>query len=356
MVIKERLSIQDKKSMMQWFNIFFNAGSHKQFRQKSLLFLMILSFSNACQSKFENNNTPCFYHWKTSYHLTDFEKKYVHEHQVKKIYLHCFDIAMHDSLPKPQGVLLWDDSVEKKIEYIPTVFIDNEVFKHLDSLAIQQMAKNTLSLCKQILDAQQLNISEIQIDCDWTKSTRTNYFYFLNQLKKQPITLSATLRLYQYKYQTESGIPPVDYVSLMCYNMGTLKNVSADNSILNTKDLSAYLNVKTPYPIALNVALPIFNWTLLYHAKQFKGILYLQPNVMNENWHRQSSILYICNKEYYDTLCDRIFYPNESVRIETITKKQLHEAQQTIQQNITNTKNEIIYFDLDSNKISQCLY
>ena len=63
------------------------------------------------------------------------------------------------------------------------------MFKHLDSLAIQQMAKNTLSLCKQILNAQQLNISELQIDCDWTKSTRTNYFYFLNQLKKQQLDL-----------------------------------------------------------------------------------------------------------------------------------------------------------------------
>ena len=334
----------------------FHVDSHRQLSPQRLWIIMIFLLFNACHSKLENHLNPCFYHWKTSYHLTDFEKKYLQNHHVNKIYLHCFDIAMHDLLPKPRGVLIWNDSVDKKIKYIPTVFIENEVFKQIDSLAIQQMAKNTLSLCTQILDAQQLTMQEIQIDCDWTESTRRNYFYFLNQLKKSGLTISATLRLYQYKYRTASGIPPVDYVSLMCYNMGTLKKIQAENSILNTNDLANYLNVKTPYPMALNIALPIFHWTLLFQEQHFKGILYQQPNVLNENWHRETSMLYICTKEYYDTLCERIFLKNESVRIESISKKQLNEALSTIQKKVNNTKNEIIYFDLDSNKISQCLY
>lgn len=311
---------------------------------------------NACTTPKSSNESIAFYYWKTHYHLNSFERAYLQKQDVQKIYLHCFDIALENGQPKPQGVLLWQEAALKGIEYIPTVFIQNEILQKADTSHLHELAQHTFSLCKQILAAQQLSIKELQIDCDWTESTRDSYFYFLKCLKQNNITLSTTLRLYQYKYATKSGIPPADYVSLMCYNMGNMKKAQNENSILNKNDLQAYLQSAKAYPLPLNIALPIFNWTLLYSNQTFKGILYQVPDLQNRYWKRISEISYICVQAHFDSICQQNFYPNESIRMETISKKDLEQALLTIQHYVNNSKNEIIYFDLDSSKIRHCLY
>ena len=315
-----------------------------------------LLFINACTPSKSSNENQAFYYWKTQYQLNSFEKEYLKKKGIKKIYLHCFDIAVENNLPKPQGVLRWKEAPIHKIEYIPTVFIQNDIFKQTDTNLLNELAQNCFSLCGQIMASQQLPLQEMQVDCDWTASTRDSYFYFLKCLKQKRIIVSATLRLYQYKYADKSGIPPADYVSLMCYNMGTMKKDENENSILNRNNLHSYLQTVKSYPLPMNIALPIFNWTLLYSNQMFKGILYKTPMVENKYWKRISEIKYICVQAHFDSNCQRNFYPNESIRIETISKKDLEQALHTIQHYVKNSKNEIIYFDLDSSKIRHCLY
>lgn len=319
-----------------------------------LLLLSLLLF--ACNSAKNKREAISFYYWKSTYRLTAFEVGYLKKQGVSKIYLHCFDVINNQGAPLPEAVLLWADSLQPGIEYIPTVFIENSLFAHIDSAAIRTMADRVQGLCSQILAHKHLKLSEIQIDCDWTKTTRDAYFYFLTSLKQKKLTVSNTLRLYQYKYRQQAGIAPVDFATLMCYNMGNMQNEQAENSILNLQDLRAYLSAQPTYPKALNMALPIFKWTLLYHKHQFKGILYQNPDLNHGNWKQISGTQYLCTQAYTDSLCQLEFNKEDVIRVEEISKQHLAEAQSLIHHYVNNSKNEIIYFDLDSSKIHHALY
>ncbi len=315
-----------------------------------------VSCIQSSEVKNSKNEDISFYYWKTNYTLTGFETEYLRKHHVKKIYLHCFDVVWENHTATPQGVLLWQDEPLPNVQYIPTVFIRNEVFLNKDTVMLKGMADKIISLSSQILASRKLPLSEIQIDCDWTKTTRDAYFYFLAYLKQKKLLVSNTLRLYQYKYREESGIAPADYTSLMCYNMGNMKDEHAENSILNQKDLVSYLSGQHTYPKPLNIALPLFNWTLLYNQHSLKGILYKTPDLQNQYWKRISDIQYLCTQDYYDLNCGQEFYKNEKIRIEQITPQALKEALLIIKKYVKNSKNELIYFDLDSSKIHSTLY
>jgi hypothetical protein len=317
--------------------------------------VLVLGFF-ACNSVNNKREAISFYYWKSTYRLTAFEVEYLKKQKVSKIYLHCFDVTDNQGAPLPEAVLLWADSLQPGIEYIPTVFIENSLFTETDSAAVRTLADRVQGLCSQILAHKQLSLSEIQIDCDWTKTSRDQYFYFLTLLKQKKLMVSNTLRLYQYKYRTDAGIAPTDFASLMCYNMGNMQNRQAQNSILNRKDLQAYISSQKAYPKPLNIALPIFKWTLLYKQQCFKGILYQHPDLNNGNWKQISATQYLCTHAYADSMCDATFYKDDLLRIEEISKHDLAEALALIHKHVKNSKNEIIYFDLDSSKIHHTLY
>lgn len=109
--------------------------------------------------------------------------------------------------------------------------------------------------------------SEVQIDCDWTPSTQERYFMLLDQLrpllKSKSCELSCTIRLHQYKYPDQTGIPEVDRGMLMVYNIGDLDDPEESNSIFDIETVKSYLNPSGNYPLQLDVALPIFGWGVL---------------------------------------------------------------------------------------------
>lgn len=321
---------------------------------KPFLFVLIFFLTLFSCRKKELPNEIGFYYWKTNYHLTKYEEEYLHEHHVKKIYVRCFDIVLQGNNPIPEHPILWKDKPLPQVEYIPTVFIKNDVFLNRDTSLLKNLAEKTLTLCAQIFSSQQLPLREIQFDCDWTKTTRDAFFYFLTYIKSKNLIVSNTLRLYQYKYRHDAGIAPVDYASLMCYNMGNIKDVQAENSILNKKELSSYLSSPS-YPKPLNIALPIFHWTLVYQGNTFKGIVYDKPDISNGCWQKISSSSYRCIRDYHDISCQQDFFTNEIIRLENISKEDLYQAQEIIQNKVNFTKHEIIYFDLDSSKLAHCL-
>lgn len=317
-----------------------------------LIFFIVFLFS----CNYKETEQKSFYYWKTTYSLSAFEKQYLQKQQVKRIFIRMFDIIPSSLSPLPESVLLWKEKPVASIQYIPTVFIKNEIFYNIDSVQIKKLVSNTYSLVKQILSSQELPFTEIQIDCDWTKNTKENYFYFLKELKKKNLIVSNTLRLYQYKYRNESGIAPTDFATLMCYNMGNMKNISIENSILNIKNLKEYTYHVKPYPNAINVAMPIFYWTLLYSKNTLVGILYETPNTQNGNWKQINKNKYQVINPYFDNELNRNFDFEDQIRIEKITTAEFETAKKYIQQTINHSINEIIYFDLDSSKIQTYLH
>jgi hypothetical protein len=116
--------------------------------------------------------------------------------------------------------------------------------------------------------------SELQIDCDWTPSTREAYFRFLKLLQAQckKKQISSTLRLWQYRDRDKAGIPPVKRCHLMLYSTGNPDEFSPENSIAETKLISGYLEAPA-YPLQLDIALPIFSWASLFRDGRFVSLI-----------------------------------------------------------------------------------
>jgi len=234
------------------------------------------------------NTEPAIYYWKSYFSPTSFEKQRLDSLQVGRLYIKFFDVAWDDLVQKalPVAKINIRDTVymqQKKV--VPTVFITNEVFYKLDSAGVKDLAANTTSLLKKYSTLYHMeNIDEVQMDCDWTATTKNKYFYFLNAIKAQNIVpvLSATIRLHQVKYTTSSGIPPADKGLLMCYNMGNLQDAKALNSIIDAETFKKYQSFIQTYPLPLDIGLPLFDWYVLFRKDRYAGLfLSIPPPVLN---------------------------------------------------------------------------
>ena len=166
---------------------------------------------------------------------------------------------------------------------IPTVFITNECMQRIDPAQIGELAGNICSLTRDIMNSDGFSsIAELQFDCDWSVSTKDNYFLLLERIRsawKGPkIPISATIRLHQVKFMARSGIPPVDKGLLMCYNMGNLRNPATKNSIIEAEELKKYMGNLPGYPIPLDVAFPLFDWKVLFRNNSYTGLIQGLPD------------------------------------------------------------------------------
>ncbi|RYY71140.1 MAG: hypothetical protein EOO13_04140 [Chitinophagaceae bacterium] len=225
--------------------------------------------------------SPAFYHWKTEFAPTAFEWDVISQNKVKDIYLRFFDVSWDNSYNRPLPVAqlrMADKNIiaQKNITVIPTVFITNECIKNIGLDQCSSLAKKIYQLVNDVARVNAVDsFSEIQVDCDWTATTKEKYFSLLTALQQidSSHVYSATIRLYQVKYVTNAGVPPVKKGLLMCYNMGNLKDASISNSILDPATLEKYTTNLNSYPLPLDVALPLFDWYVLFRKNEYKGLL-----------------------------------------------------------------------------------
>jgi hypothetical protein len=218
---------------------------------------------------------PAFYYWKSAYKLSAYEQQCLDSLRVKTLYVKFFDVDWDDLTRQssPKAVVQFAQAPAANI--IPTVFITNQTLQQISPAEAAELPGKITQLIQGILEKYKLPApTEVQIDCDWSESTKDTYFALLKKIKDGfPGTqLSATIRLYQTKYYQKAGVPPVDKGLLMCYNMGNLKNMGSDNSIIENSELEKYIGNLHSYPLPLDVALPIFNWKVWFRNGQYKGI------------------------------------------------------------------------------------
>lgn len=231
-----------------------------------LLFLILVLVD--CKSE----NTPRdlgrgVYFWKTTFELSQKEAAFLEKNKIEKIYLRFFDVDMLHNEAVPKGIIAIKSKVNQEI--IPTVFIANRVFEQLKFDQIEDLSSKVLGQINKLSK----NHQEIQLDCDWTLSTKNKYFFFLEKLKeKSPKTMrfSATIRLHQIKFHEKTGIPPVNEGVLMLYNTGDWRKLKAENSVFDPQTTMNYLDNLGKYSLKLNFAFPIFQQVLAYR----NGIFY----------------------------------------------------------------------------------
>lgn len=221
-----------------------------------------------------------FYYWKTAFHLSPKEKETLQQLAVNQLYVKFFDVEWNpdSESPQPAAKSIFQQAPPQSITITPVVFITQEPLQKSSPGQLEALAANIASLLSSMATTNQLSLSnEVQIDCDWTAKTKEAYFSLINAMKKQAFfhnkTLSVTIRLHQVKFRNRNGIPPADRGLLMCYNMGNLRHPQTKNSIIEEAELRKYIANLDSYPLPLDIALPIFDWYVLFEGNRYKGLV-----------------------------------------------------------------------------------
>lgn len=314
---------------------------------KNIIFLFtVFLFATSC-NRDESSHQIHFYYWKTDVHFGETEKDYFRSLSCKKLFIRLFDIDLQDGLPSPIAKIKRFDAHVLPAEYVPVVFITNRTFTHLSDEAIEDLAINMNKLIQDIASANQFpNIHEINIDCDWTQSTRAAYFTFLKALRKQSgKKVSCTLRLHQIKDKKLTGIPPVAKGYLMCYATSEPTANSTINSILDISLLKSYTRNINEYPLAFDIALPLYSWGIVTnHLGDKKLINGLTPDDL------QTPAFRATGENTFEVMQDCFLqglYINKgfTIKLELITPQLLNEAKRYLHQK-TDHDYDIVYFHL----------
>jgi hypothetical protein len=296
-----------------------------------------------------------FYYWKSVFKLSNFEKQRLDDLHIKTLYIKFFDVGWDDVVKTatPIAQLRINDSAylhASSINIVPTIFITNECIYKIDTAQTKQLAHKIWVLTKSMIANNGLqNIPEIQIDCDWTASTKDKYFSLLTELQKleKQIPFSATIRLHQIKYISKTGIPPVKRGMLMCYNMGNLTNKEIENSILDITELKKYIGNLQHYPLPLDVVFPLFDWKVLFRKESFKGLIenlpdsFLREEIFNENKNKFTVI-----KD--TTINGYTFKKDDLIRNEQSAYAAVLRAVVLISEKLSNNQTRVSLYHLDT--------
>ncbi len=358
---------------MNWTKFFQKKTSNlnsisRFFFQCSLMAGGLLLFYCRC-SKQPREVTASFYHWKSDVHLTDFEKNYCQQLNVHKLYVRLFDVDWDEAtqFPKPVGVV---DTLEKtNFEIIPTIFITNRTFLQLSENQIDTLVRlivNKINTCRSLNTTVEKSgsFNEIQIDCDWTGTTRDRFFAFLRKLKSiSDKKISATIRLHQVKFKDKTGVPPIDAGVLMVYNMGNLDNITAKNSILDLTILKTYVTKLKKYPIKLDIALPIFSWGVVMRDGEVVKLMHNVDKKEILSTPQYSLIFKENTNGHFEILKNTYFkgyylYKDDDIRIENMADNLnvLEQSADVISQNLDNSQLTVIFYHLDSLTLQRFRY
>lgn len=320
--------------------------------RKTSIILLLFIVNQLLFSCADNEHPPvAFYYWKQTFQLNKSQKELLTKCQTNRLYVKFFDVVLNEN-NQVAPVSKIDFKQAPSTEIIPCVFIQNAVF--VGDRDAGALAKKMTDLIDRIAQRNDLKFNEIQIDCDWTQGSRENYFRFLQSLQKQApdLTISCTVRLHQVKYQTKSGVPPVKKGLLMCYNMDDIDEFSTENSIVSEKVLKEYLNEESSYPLQLDLALPVYQWGLMFRL----GKLSLIANDINKTDLKKHHVQRIEGNIYRATrncfVKGTYLCKGDLVRLEESTPAELIK----ISKALSKTKlsfHQVIFYHLSQDNINQ---
>lgn len=326
--------------------------------KKLLLFGMLSMLFFSCQKENKIENVErAFYYWKSNQYRMSQELDTLRRNsEVNKLYVKFFEVDYSDALgffpiSKTQ---LYFYKRQDSINIVPTVFLKNAVFMKASRGSIDTLADNINFLinkyCKERFEQAKKPI-EFQMDCDWTMKTKDNYFYFLKKLKEiSKKEISCTLRLYPYKYPDKMGVPPVDKVMLMCYNLINPLENENKNSILDLAELESYLKSVPKYPKHIDIALPIYSWMHVYQNERFSNVIYANNKGMKKILKQDKPLWYSVTK---DTVVNDIYLRiGDKIKFEEINAEKIKSAIKLLKSNIDFDDNTTIsLFHLDEEQL-----
>jgi hypothetical protein len=238
-----------------------------------------------------------FYYWKAA-PPSERELGLLRELSVGKLYLRAFDIDEEGAAVGASRLGAGEIAeLSRGLVLVPVVYIVNGYFAGASPGSGTLPAAGVLAkdLAARLESGGWLagGRAELQVDCDWTPSTRDAYFSFLKALRDalhgatreaahdalreeaelNVPRLSVTIRLHQAKDRATNGIPPVERGMLMAYNLLNPADAGGRSAILDLETLKAYLPSLGDYPLPLDLALPAWSWVSQFEGSRFIGLI-----------------------------------------------------------------------------------
>lgn len=363
---------------------------------KNIIFILLFVVLNGATCEKEHEVVRSFCFWKTDLNFQTEDDSLIKNLKVQHMYVRFFDVDWNPYAKEPLPVATINDLrlSESNPEITPSIFITNEVVlqsnkKQLDSLATR-IAKRVQQIGKKMIETKadkiansivypkdyykqenykrinydsvkaielaklKVDFKEILIDCDWSEKSKDNYFYLLKQIKKgfPTVQVSATIRLWQYKYATKAGIPPVDKGLLMCYNLTKPEDFNSKNSIGTSEELAEYIT-HDQYKLKLDIALPLYSWAVVFRGNKFKGILSDYDQLRNDTikLKKSSESKYVLQD---DILVGETYLRNgDEIRIEKISEDELEKMISIIKSKIQiDNQTKVTFFSFDKKYIN----
>ena len=179
------------------------------------------------------------YYWSTVLDIDSQKAAFIGRHGVSRVYLRYFDVVPDEAgRPVPNATLRFKTGVPRGVEVVPTVYVVNSCMAADTSGLAERIVRRVAQMCETNGIGP---VSELQIDCDWTRRTRERYFAFLRTVGRlaadRGMRVSATIRL----HQLAEAPPPVDRGVLMMYNTGDFTSPDCEKPILDMRDAAPYV-------------------------------------------------------------------------------------------------------------------
>jgi hypothetical protein len=301
----------------------------------------------------EKNMSGAVYHWKSTYNPSEKAKKTMEDLHITKEYIRFFDIDF-DKEVLPKGMINFKGKPKKIV--VPVVYITNKTFAKLSLAEIPTLAAKTVAKIQSIAKENELGFDEVQLDCDWTKSTAQAYFNFLNEISyafQGKVKLSCTLRLHQVKFKEQTGVPPVERVALMLYNVGDWTNVNTKNSLFDSEVIDQYIYRLPEYPLPVDIALPIYQQALVFRNNKFHTYF---KNVSKTDLKKEFNMK--ASESDETLICQEncefrsfSFRKGDVFRHENVDFKTLNKVKMAIIQRVTNRDVQVLFFHLDDKSL-----
>ena len=213
-------------------------------RKPTILFLWLwatlLLFSACSHKSGKRPSVRAVYYWATLFDIDSAKRNFLTRHDISRMYVRYFDVvADRSGQPMPNATLRFLTPTPNDVEIVPTVFVMPECLRGDNRLLAQRIVERV----KQMNATNDVEgVKEMQIDCDWTASTRHAYNLFMAEMLRlchsHNMRLSSTIRL----HQLSQAPPPADRGVLMMYNTGNVTNPDCHKPILNMRDAAPYLS------------------------------------------------------------------------------------------------------------------
>ena len=295
-----------------------------------------------------------FYYWKTQFRLESSEKEYLRQLHSEKLYIRLFDVDFHpEQGAVPVGSTQIVDTTLPVKAIVGVVFITNRTMLQISPSALQDLATK---ITKKIFQkTEKMPLAGIQLDCDWTEKSQENFFKLCNLVKQickqKNLEFSVTIRLHQFKYFSQTGVPPADKGVLMLYNLGDIDGRNTENSILEISKAESYLKNSEKYPLPLSVALPLFRWAVVQRMGKTVHLLsQIEKKDLAENpkcEKVQKNIFVVKENHYFG---GAYLYEGDNLRWEEVSPETLEQLSKITARYVRTQ--EIIFYHLETKTIN----